>query len=443
MKRLLRKAIWPIILALAAGGIYAYTTSKRTEVETAGVVRGRIERYVTEEARTQLHAVRVISAPIAGIAARMALEPGDTLEEGQLITTIEDTELREELKSAYAKIKEIQGRLDGIGVELPKPSQIEAAQKRVENAGLLAEMAEVERQAAEQDRDYARRELDRFEQLRKEGAVSEETYDRLQHERVLAEKKLARQSTAVNVAQMQKRIAELQKQVLLESMGDTEHLKSVYGAQIEQVRAELNVLQDRIQKTRIASPFCGVVLEKYVDSRGFIAAGAPLMKIGATDSIEIRADILSDEIRLVSVGQKVLLEGEALGGMGGIGRVKKIYPSGFTKISSLGVRQQRVTVLIGFDNSELNLRPGVELDVKIVVEAKDNAVVVPAASVFATASGMAVFKVVGGRARLAAVQTGLSGEGSLEVSSGLEVGDVVIVRPPKDLSDGDRVASAQ
>ena len=123
------------------------------------------------------------------------------------------------------------------------------------------------------------------------------------------------------------------------------------------------------------------------------------------------------------------------------GSVKKIYPSGFTKMSSLGVLQQRVPVLVDFDNSKLGLRPGYELDVKIVVAAKDDALLLPSEAVFAKAEGPAVFVVENGRAQLRTITTGLKGDDDYEVTDGLEPGDAVILRPPSDIGPGARVAS--
>jgi len=170
-----------------------------------------------------------------------------------------------------------------------------------------------------------------------------------------------------------------------------------------------------------------------------VSAGTPLLLVGDMRSIEIETDILSEEIHRVRVGQRVRLEGRALAGAEAFGRVKKIYPAGFTKVSALGVQQQRVKVLIEFDNSRLGLRPGCELDVKIIVGSRDDAVLVPAAAVFATESGMAAFKVTEGRAVLVPVRIGIRGDDYWEVLNGLQVGETVILHPPDELEPGDRV----
>jgi len=441
MKRFLRAAWWLLLIGGVIGFFYVRPKYRPRRVESGVVVRGGIEQYVVEEAKTQLHVVRTVSAPIAGTAQRITLEVGDAVQKGQLITTIEDTELREALGKERARIKEIQGRLEGIDVALPKQSEIEAAQKRAENAAQLARAAQARQQAAQEVCHYLEAQFERARRLYEDGVTSQEAYDTARHEFTLAQKELAWRAADAQAAALQERIAELEKQVLVDSLGDVEHLNKVYGAQIEQIEAELKILEHRIGKTKVLSPLEGVVLEKYLDSTGPVAEGTPLLKVGRMDSIEIRADILSDEIGLVAEGQRVIIEGEALNGGNATGVVKRIYPSGFTKVSALGVRQQRVPVLIDFDNSRLGLRPGVEVDVKIVVASREGVPLVPAAAVFSTASGMAAFRIVEGRAALTPVNIGLTGEDALEVLDGLKVGEVVIIRPPRDIRDGDRVAT--
>jgi HlyD family secretion protein len=240
---------------------------------------------------------------------------------------------------------------------------------------------------------------------------------------------------------MAARVAQLRKQVLDESMQDTAYLRLVYGAQIEQSKHTLKIVEYELAKTRVVSPLDGVVLEKHLDSDQYVQPGAPLVAIGDPASMEIRADILSDEIGRVRPGQKVILVGKAIRTPDATGVVRKIYPSGFTKVSSLGVRQQRVIVLIDFDNSEINLRPGYELDVKIAVAQKENAVLVPSAAVFATATGSAAFAVKNGRAELRPLTVGLKGEQDYEALEGLRAGEAVILRPPLDLTPGSRVRS--
>ncbi len=439
MKRLLTRLGWPVLIALIIAGIYAYGKTRPVEVETSRVLRGRIEEYVTEEAQTRLQTERVVAADLPGTARRIALEEGDFVEAGQEIATIEDTDLKLSLDAMQASVKEIEGQLAGADVSLPKESEVAAAEQARRRAAQEAEDLAQQKAAAEAEAAFAAKDLRRVKELFESGSATDQQYDLAVRSQETAAASLQALERRLAAAETAVKIAALRRQVLLDSMGDTAYLHQVYGAQLEQARTMVDLVAHEISKTRVTSPIAGVILEKYVDSEQFVQPGAPLVKVGDMASIEIRTDILSDEIGRVQVGQEALLVGRAIPDPNARGRVKKIYPSGFTKISALGVRQQRVAALIDFDNSELRLQPGYELDVKIVVAAKDDAVLVPGEAVFATAEGTGVFVVQNGRARLRTVSTGLRGDDCCEVISGLEPGDVVILRPPTELEPGSRV----
>ncbi len=441
MKRLLRKLIWPTIIVAASVAAYLYTRGQPPAVRTSPVVRGTIEEYVTEEAKTRLHVTRLVTALAAGIARRIELEEGDMVEAGQVITTIEDTELRARVDRALAQIEEVKGYIAGIAAPLPEKSEIAAAQKRAESAALAIEVARKNVEVAGANLDLARKELARTQALLEKGIVTRERFEERLRNHEVAQAELDAARLRLTASQAEHGIALLQEETLRESMDDTEYLEEVYGARIEQIRAEMTLLSEELARTRVCSPIDGVVLEKYVDHEGYVSPGTALLLVGDVGSVEIETDILSDEIHNIHQGQKVILVGEALGGETATGRVKTIYPSGFTKVSALGLRQQRVKVLIEFDNSKLGLRPGCELGVKIVTDSRQTAVLVPAAAVFATSDGMAAFRVDGGRAELVALEVGIRGEENFEVTSGLRPGDAVILYPPGDLEPGDEVST--
>lgn len=442
MKRILLKLGWPILIAAAIVCLYVYAKTRPVQVETAVVQRGRIEEYVTEEAQTQLHTERVVTAQATGVVPRIALEEGDPVRAGQELTAIEDTDLTLSLEAARAWLKEIEGRLAGADVPLPKQSEVEAAAEEHRRTLQQVEILGEQRKAAEADLQYAEKEFGRVKELLESGSATDRQHDLAQRDLLASDATLAALDRRLSAARTTVKIAALRKQVLLDAMEDTAHLHQVYGAQEEHARKMMELISRQISKTPVTSPIDGVILEKYLDSEQHVQPGTPLVKVGDMESIEIRADILSDEIGRVKLGQEVILVGRAIGSLNAQGRIKKMYPSGFTKISSLGVRQQRVPVLVEFDNAELNLQPGYELDVKIVVAARDDAVLLPGEAVFATADGTAVFVVQKGKARLRPVSTGLKGDDYYEVTEGLEPGEVVILRPPTDLEEGQRVEGA-
>ncbi len=440
MKKTLMRLFWALLVLALILAAYFYHALVPMEVDMATVQRGRIEETITERAETQLDVDRVVAADRAGTLSRITLEEGDRIPEGQLIASIEDTELELTLGKLQDQLEEIEAQLAGVDVPLPKESEIEAARKERERAELTVEQLLNEKEAAEAELRLARSEFRRVEGLYEQDSVPPQRLDGARRDLEVAEASLQATERRLAAARAAVEVASLQVRVLLDSLQDTAHLHDVYGAQRRRIERSIRLLE---HQARLRSPLEGVVLEKFLDSRQFVQPGTPLLRVGDMDSIEVRADILSEEVGRVQVGQKVHLVGRAVREPGATGTVRKIFPAGFEKISTLGVREQRVTVLVEFDNTRLNLQPGYELDVDIVVDARDDALMVPTEAVIARVDAMAVFVVEEDRARLRDVEIGLMGEDYYEVTSGLQEGDVVILRPPTDLEDGRRVREAE
>ena len=230
---------------------------------------------------------------------------------------------------------------------------------------------------------------------------------------------------------------------LEDSIDDNEYRRAAYQAQIEQINSQIALLEDELRRSEIRSPASGPVLEIYNEDEQVLAAGTPIMKIGDLATLTVEADILSEEIERVRVGQDVELHGGALADRTVGGSVLRIYPAGFEKISSLGIEQQRVKVVVAFDNSELELRPGLRVDVRIITDRREDALLVPERALFHIEGRWHVFKVESGAARLAEVRLGLRGEEFAEVASGLEEGDLVVLNPGEDVEDGVEVSAEE
>ena len=140
------------------------------------------------------------------------------------------------------------------------------------------------------------------------------------------------------------------------------------------------------------------------------------------------------------VGNRVEIKGKALQDRVVFGTVKRIYPSGFMKISSLGVEQQRVRTIIEFDNSEIQLRPGTSVDVRIITAQSENALAIPDRALFRHQEDWALFIVNGDVAELIAVEVGLRNDDWAEIVSGVEEGTLIVSELKNDLVDGLKVS---
>ena len=204
--------------------------------------------------------------------------------------------------------------------------------------------------------------------------------------------------------------------------------------------ARLATLNDDLKKANVLAPVNGPVLEKYIEDQRVLRAGEPILRLGDMNSIEIECDVLSEEIAPMQVGNSVEVMGKALKGQDLLGVVKRIYPAGYMKISALGVEQQRVRTIIDFDNTQVGLRPGTSVDVRIITAKSEGALAVPDRALFRNEGEWALFIVEDGVARLINVEVGLRNDDWAEIKSGIDEGAVIVSELKNDLVDGIKVS---
>ena len=192
---------------------------------------------------------------------------------------------------------------------------------------------------------------------------------------------------------------------------------------------------DRAHKTVVA-PITGRVLRVLRDSAGPIAAGTPLLELGDVGAIEVVVDVLSSDAVHIRPGMEAMLEG--WGGAPLRGEVRIVEPSAFTRISALGVEEQRVKVIVDVDDRGAMVGDGFRVDARIFLWRGNNVLAVPAAAVFRHRDGWALYTIEEGRARLRSVELGHRGRAEVEVS-GIAAGAVVILHPGDRVADGSRV----
>jgi len=188
----------------------------------------------------------------------------------------------------------------------------------------------------------------------------------------------------------------------------------------------------------IRSPIDGVVLRRIRESEAVVPMGEPLIEIGDVTHIEIVSDLLSADAVRIRSGDGVLIE-QWGGGMTLEGRVRRVEPSGFTKLSALGVEEQRVNVIIDFVDREEAARylgDAYRVEIRIVTWETDHAVKVPTGSLFRTGEDWSVFAVADGLAELRIVEIGQRNGLEAEVLSGLAEGDRVVMHPSDQVADG-------
>lgn len=383
---------WLLALLVVSALMAMLLWPKATLVDTARVTQGPVRDVVEAEGRTRLRDRYVITAPIAANARRLELEPGDAVQSGQSLVTLEPM----------------------AAPALDARSRAEAVARIAAARGRAAAAREAASAAAAQAR-QARADANRTQRLKRDQLVSAATADQA---RVAAEQAERETNSARFLEATARHELSAAQAVLTHGSGER-------GS---------SVLQ-------LTSPVAGVVLRRHFESARPVQPGEPLLEIGDPDGLEIEVDVLSADAVRLRPGMHVELvrwgETQPLQG-----RVRRIEPGGFTKVSALGVEEQRVWVIVDITSPHAqwhHLGEAYRVNARFMLREANDTLRIPASAVFFDDGATAVFRVEQGKARRTPVVIGLQGEGLADVRQGLKSGDVVIVHPDRSLSDGDRV----
>ena len=365
-------------------------------VDLAVVERGPLRVTIDEEGETRVRDRFVVSAPVAGRVLRIDLEPGDAVTAG---------------KTALASFQ------PGLPALLDARTRAEA-EGRVNVARAALEEARAARDRAQTERDFAESDLKRQRELDRAGLVSAE--------------------------KLEAAIADARAKADALRLADSAIRTAQRGLEVAQAALVVAGGASTSSPILIRAPVTGVVLKRLRESESVVPAGEPLLEIGDPKNLEVVSDLLSTDAVRISTSNLVLIEG--WGGEKTLkGKVRRIEPSGFTKISALGVEEQRVNVVIDFDDAavgENTLGDGFRVEVRIVVWEKENVLKVPISGLFRLGEDWAIYVVADGRAARRTLTIGQRNSLEAEVLSGLQPGDVVIVHPSDAVENGVRVAPA-
>jgi HlyD family secretion protein len=397
-----RRLTWVIVGALLLL-LLAWAFWPRPEsADIAVVERAPLMITLDEEGETRVRDRFVVSAPLAGRVLRIELEPGDPVEANKTVLAI---------------------------FQPQTPTLLDARSRAEAEAGARAARASLESARAERNRvaaelEFALAELERSLRLAADQIVSAE---QLESAELAARSRAESLEAADFSAQTARYQLEVARARLLEGIPPSDNPgEGEVGSPIS-----------------LRSPVDGVVLRRLRESEAIVPAGEPLLEVGKPADLEIVADYLSADVVKIHPGDRVLIE--EWGGENALeGRVRRVEPSGFMKISALGVEEQRVNVVIDFvdpPEARPGLADGFRVELRVVLWEGEDVLQVPTGSLFRNDDDWAVFAVEDGRAKLRRVEIGRQGGLVVEVVNGIEEGEEVILHPGDSIVDGLRVTS--
>lgn len=436
----MKSYLLPGILAVIFGAaLYVALRPAPLLLEIGPAAVGPIREFVGEEARTRLPHEYLIAMPEHGDLLRIPLMVGDRVEAGDVVARLDDFAVQRELAGIEALIAQAAAQVAGVDVQKPKPEDLESTAVRVREAEHATAIARRELEIAAARLEQAARERERARALLEQGILSPADHEAAETLHRTAAQQHAAAVQAVQLRESETQLARLAERRLGGSIDDNEYLRLAHEAEIARLETQREILLHKIERTLLRAPVGGVVLDKYEESARALPAGAPLMRLGDPAHLEIECDVLSDEIGAIRAGNPVELIGAGIPFEHARGAVRQVYPAAFTKRSSLGIEQQRVRVIVEFDNSGIGLVPGARLDLRIVTARKDAALIVPDRAVFREGGQHYVFRVIDGRAERVPVRVGLRNDSDAEILDGLAAGDLVVHEPTTALAEGMRV----
>ena len=393
-----RILVWLVLGGVAAAFVWAFMP-KPLEVTTAAVERGFLRITLDEEGQTRVRDRYVVSAPVDGKVLRIEHEPGDAVRSGSTVLA----------------------RFRPSRPEFLNSRTRAEAQARVARSEAQVESARVDLDRAKTERDHAQTELTRYEQLHAEGLTADNRLEAARLRAVTASETVRAAESAIVVVELE--------------------LERARTSLIEAGAAGI----DQEDVIVLRSPVTGVILQRLRESESVVPSGEPLVEVGNPEDLEIVSDMLSMDAVQIDPGDPVLIE--QWGGEATLrGTVRQVEPFGFTKISALGVEEQRVNVIVDFDDPRAAweaLGDGYRVEIRVVIWETDDALKLPSSSLFRNGDEWAVYVIDElSLAQLREVQIGRRNALEAQVLAGLEQGDQVIAYPGDAIEDGMEVLAA-
>lgn len=388
-----------MLIAVAGAAGYIAVTAFRpapVSVETSRVSYGPMQVTIDAEGRTRVRDRFVVAAPVAGRLTRSTLRRGDLVAKGAVVA-----------------------RITPPPITPLNPQQQAEARARVAAAEQLRNEADAMVEQARADYEQAEREFARAERLVETGDIARQEFERARN--------------AMRTGRQQLEAARFKARAA--------------AAEVEVAKAALLAIEQAGQSGEAATvavhaPVGGRILQLLEESERVVAAGTPLMELGnvGNSALEIVIDVLSSDAVRIEPGAMVLIEG--WGGEQPLrGRVRMIEPSAFTKVSALGIEEQRVNVIADFLDPPGALGDGYRVEARIVIWESEGVVKAPASALFRNGKNWSVFVVEKEIARSRDVAIGHRTPFEVEIVSGLEVGERLILHPSTLVADGSAVES--
>lgn len=414
MKKWLRRLFWLIPLALVVAAVVVSMQPKPVAVETTVVAAAPMRVTVSGEGKTRVQDEYVVLAPVHGNLARIELHAGDAVEEGTVLATIEP-----------------------IAPPLLDPLQRRELEERASASAAAARQAVASVARAENDARFAGRDLERVRALYQQGSLSRADLD-------TAELAAARATKEAESARFGARVARHEREMAKAALDRAGAVAGTgKGGPAKPTKDDAAAEASRAEVLQIRAPVAGKVLRILRNNEGVVQPGEALLEVADLAALEIVLDVLTTDAVRIAPGDDVELL--RWGGEGPLhGRVRLVEPAAYTRVSALGVEEQRVDVVIDIAepvDQRPRLGDGFALDVEVVVWRRDQALVLPLSALFRDEQGWSCYVIESGLAKPRRLEIGQRSDFEVEVLSGVVEGEEVVLHPGDRVREGTMVVA--
>lgn len=395
-------------IAVLGGLLWLALRSPAQLASTARVTRGPLEVVFREEGKTRVKQRYLITAPVAGTVRRIALQAGDTVQAGQTLAEIEPS-----------------------ASTLLDPRARSQAQADVRNAEALLAAARKRSAAAQAGQQLAQADWQRAQALQPSGAIARQELDQARSRHATAQAELG--------------VARADEQAAAARLASTRALLADEGRSASAAAASAASAGSGAGKVlAITAPVAGRIIQRPVESATPVPVGHTLMTIGDPTQLEIEVEVLSSDAVRLAAGMPARIV--RWGGEGTLqARVARVEPGGFTKVSALGVEEQRTRVILDLISPHEQwaaLGDGYRVEVEFIVQQAKDVLQVPSPALFRMDEGWAVYRVEDGKAVRTLVKTGMRSASATEITEGLQPDQRVIIQPDERITEGTRIQHA-
>jgi HlyD family secretion protein len=400
VKTLKKFLLYGLLLAAIGVAFYVSFAPRATLIDSTQVTRGPLQVSIVEEGKTRVVDRYVVSAPIAGYARRLQLKVGDAVQAGQVLL-----------------------QLDPPAVSALDPRSRADAESRVATAEASLAAALEEVPIARADSRYWETELPRIREGVEAGLIASRELTQAEASQRTAEAKLDAAESKVGIARAELESAKTAMRLAAPQSGTRGADSSV----------------------AVRAPSAGRILKIINESEGVVSVSQPLVELGNTQGLEVEVEVLSSDAVQIASGMRVLLE--RWGGDNPLEAiVRHVEPVAFTKISALGVEEQRVLVIVDLTAPReqwQGLGDQYRVEARFIVWEEPSVLQAPSSALFRHEGGWAAFRAQDGVARIQPVEVGKRGGVSVQILSGLSESDVIVNHPGDSIADGGLVEVQQ